>query len=69
MSEADVDSSATNADDVAQDVMYKNIGNKFLLEGHFDRAIDAYTKAITINDKSAVYYANRAQANIKSVHQ
>ena len=53
--------------DEPQDVMYKSIGNKFLAQGHFDQAIDAYTKAITLNDKCAIYYANRAQAHIKSV--
>ncbi|QNP96601.1 Metallo-dependent phosphatase-like protein [Yarrowia lipolytica] len=44
----------------------KNQGNKALLSGHYNDAVDLYTQAIELNPQSAVYYANRAQAHIKN---
>lgn len=41
-------------------------GNKKLLEKDFASAIDLYTEAIDLNPRKAVYWANRAQAEISS---
>ncbi|QPG75319.1 hypothetical protein FOA43_002671 [Brettanomyces nanus] len=43
---------------------FKNQGNEQLKKKNYDKAIDFYTKAINLN-ATAVYYANRAQAQIK----
>lgn len=48
----------------AQDL--KNEGNRALLDARFGEAIDLYTKAIELDGTVAVFYANRAQAEIKS---
>lgn len=53
---------------------FKEQGNTSLKDNHFDAAVEAYTKAIDTaltqgntfpNNKIAIYYANRAFANIK----
>lgn len=41
-------------------------GNKLLLQKDFAGAIDLYTEAIDLNPTKAVYWANRAQAEISS---
>ncbi|ODV74466.1 protein serine/threonine phosphatase [Cyberlindnera jadinii NRRL Y-1542] len=40
-------------------------GNKALQANQFLEAVDHYTEAIRLNDSNAIYYANRAQAEIK----
>lgn len=44
----------------------KNAGNKALLAARYTEAIDLYTQAIEKDGNVAVYYANRAQAEIKA---
>ena len=46
-------------------IKLKDQGNKFLKEHKFDEAIEAYTKAIELDPKNAIFYSNRAQVQIK----
>ncbi|KAJ2963028.1 hypothetical protein NQZ79_g2012 [Umbelopsis isabellina] len=43
----------------------KELGNKAFQAKHYEKAVDHYTKAIELDDKSAVYYINRAMAYLK----
>ncbi|VVT56487.1 uncharacterized protein SAPINGB_P005096 [Magnusiomyces paraingens] len=43
----------------------KVLGNKALQQNHYDEAIKLYTQAIELNPNNEIYYANRAQVNIK----
>jgi serine/threonine-protein phosphatase 5 len=44
---------------------FKDKGNKALVASHFAEAVDMYTKAIELDSTNAIYFANRAQAQIK----
>lgn len=48
---------------------FKEEGNKQLQAGHFNQAIEQYTKAINCktpnNSHNAIYYSNRAFAKMK----
>lgn len=46
-------------------VLWKDEGNKQLKEQHYDKAVEAYTKAIELDGTKSIFYSNRAQANIK----
>ena len=41
---------------------FKDIGNKHLQAGEFDKAIEAYTKAIELEPTNHVFYSNRSAA-------
>jgi serine/threonine-protein phosphatase 5 len=45
---------------------YKDLGNKALAANNYEEAIRNYSRAIELNSTNAVFYANRAQAHIKS---
>jgi len=45
---------------------HKDAGNALLQEFHYAQAIEQYTLAIALWDGNAVFYANRAQAHLKS---
>lgn len=47
---------------LAQAEEKKQLGNELLQQKKIDEAIQAYNEAITLNPKSAIYYANRAAA-------
>lgn len=47
-------------------VALKNEGNKAFAQHDWPTAIDYYTKAINLHDKEPTFFANRAQAYIKS---
>lgn len=49
---------------MAEAEKFKAEGNKFMSSKAYDKAIEAYTKAITKDPTSAVYYSNRAAAHI-----
>lgn len=49
-----------------QAVALKNEGNKAVAAHDWPTAVDYYTKAIALNDKEPTFYANRAQANLKT---
>ncbi|KAK1770652.1 Serine/threonine-protein phosphatase T [Phialemonium atrogriseum] len=49
-----------------QAVAFKNEGNKAFAAHDWRTAIDFYSKAIELNDKEPTFYANRAQANLKT---
>ena len=53
-----------NASDSA--IEFKDLGNKALLSSKFDEAIDYYSKAIELDPTKEVYFANRAQAHLKT---
>lgn len=46
-------------------VKLKDQGNAYLKDHKFDQAIEAYTKAIELDPKNAIFYSNRAQVHIK----
>lgn len=48
-----------------QAVLLKDEGNKHLKEQHYDKAVEAYTKAIELDGTNSIFYSNRAQAQIK----
>ncbi|KAI1005078.1 Serine/threonine-protein phosphatase T [Podosphaera aphanis] len=54
------------ATDQEQAVAYKNEGNKYFAAQDWPKAIEYYSKAITLDDKQPTFYTNRAQAYIKS---
>lgn len=43
---------------------YKNIGNQEFKEGNYEKAIENYTLAISIDPNNCIYYSNRAGAFI-----
>lgn len=43
----------------------KNQGNSYYSKGKYDFAITCYNKAIELNPNVAVYYTNRAKAQMK----
>lgn len=45
---------------------YKDLGNKALASSSYEKAIEYYTQAINLDRNSAIFFANRAQAYIKS---
>ncbi|KAH3672785.1 hypothetical protein WICMUC_004007 [Wickerhamomyces mucosus] len=51
--------------DIERAESLKNEGNLFLKQNHFEEALAKYTQAIEINSSNAIYYANRAQVQIK----
>ncbi|XP_055307629.1 serine/threonine-protein phosphatase 5 [Sitodiplosis mosellana] len=44
---------------------FKNEANVFFKNKEYDRAIEMYTKAIELDPKNAVYYANRSLAHLR----
>jgi tetratricopeptide (TPR) repeat protein len=38
---------------------YKDEGNKLVQQGKYQEAVEMYTKAITYDERNAIYYANR----------
>jgi small glutamine-rich tetratricopeptide repeat-containing protein alpha len=47
---------------VAQAEQFKKVGNMHMHDNQYDKAIDAYTQAITLDPTNAVYFSNRAAA-------
>mmetsp|Transcript_20153 Transcript_20153/g.20252 ORF Transcript_20153/g.20252 Transcript_20153/m.20252 type:complete len:558 (+) Transcript_20153:129-1802(+) len=43
-------------------IEFKNQGNQFLQSGEYDKAIEAYTQAISLNSTDHVFYSNRSAA-------
>ena len=65
LSDSNYESSLTLAEN------FKSEGNKFLQENNFIEAIKKYTQAIELKietKKNAIYYSNRAFANLKLDH-
>jgi len=48
-------------------VALKNKGNEAFAKHDWQAAIDCYTKAIELNDKEPIFWANRAQVGDKAV--
>lgn len=46
-------------------ISWKDQGNKAIGHKEWAKAVECYTKAIELDDTSAVFYSNRAQAHIK----
>lgn len=46
-------------------VRLKDQGNEFLKNQKFQEAVDAYTKAIELDDTNPIFFSNRAQVHIK----
>ncbi|XP_031629038.1 serine/threonine-protein phosphatase 5 [Contarinia nasturtii] len=44
---------------------YKNAANIFFKNKEYDKAIEMYTKAIDLDKKNAIYYANRSLAHLR----
>lgn len=45
---------------------YKLQANQYFKDEHYDKAIELYTKAISLNDSDAVYFGNRSFALLKT---
>ena len=45
---------------------YKNKGNQEFKEGNYEKAIEQYTLAISMDPQNCIYYSNRAGAFINS---
>ena len=43
---------------------FKQTGNKAVANHEWLNAIEAYTKAIELNDKDATFFCNRSQVNL-----
>ncbi len=57
--------SRPSKDEVADWEKLKADGNKFYAEAKWEEAIDCYTRAISLNSKSAVLYSNRALCELQ----
>lgn len=44
---------------------FKDQGNTFLKDKHFNEAIEAYTKAIELDNQNPIFFSNRAQVHIR----
>jgi small glutamine-rich tetratricopeptide repeat-containing protein alpha len=55
--------SETSAADKAQAEQKKQTGNQLMSSKQYDKAIEAYTQAITLDPTNAIYYSNRAAAH------
>lgn len=55
---------ASGAEKLAAD-SFKNQGNDFMKQDKYKEAYDCYTRAINIDDNTAIYYSNRAAASSK----
>ncbi|KAJ7042683.1 cytoplasmic protein [Mycena alexandri] len=53
---------SVSADDKAQAEKFKQSGNTLMSSKQYDKAIEAYTQAITSDPTNAIYYSNRAAA-------
>ncbi|EPT04399.1 hypothetical protein FOMPIDRAFT_1114274 [Fomitopsis schrenkii] len=61
---------APSAEDKAKAEKFKAEGNAQMSAKQYDKAIDAYTKAIAVDPTNPVYYSNRAAAySSKEEHQ
>lgn len=47
----------------------KEKGNKFVKEGKWEEAKEAYSKAINLNPEDAIFYANRALCHLKTKNE
>ncbi|OMJ67280.1 hypothetical protein SteCoe_35607 [Stentor coeruleus] len=56
---------AQQAQPIALDVAYKDLGNKFFRDGKNDLALEMYYTAICINPECSIYYSNRVVAFTK----
>ncbi|KAF3993084.1 hypothetical protein FT663_00908 [Candidozyma haemuli var. vulneris] len=50
---------------MSEALKWKDEGNKLLKEQKYDDAINAYTKAIELDDSNPIFFSNRAQVHIK----
>lgn len=50
---------------MSEALSYKDKGNAFLKDHHFNEAIEAYTKAIELDASNPIFFSNRAQVHIR----
>lgn len=55
---------AATAEDMSADEI-KSKANEYFKNQNYEKAIEMYTKAINLDEKNAIYYANRSLANLR----